>query len=194
VASEPRLEEQAAIAARAELRGDRAGILGASKKMGLPTFDRPRRIPERWSIIHVMDRLEEAFRILSRLPLATRPRGYINSMPVYLYDRADLNSQLETHELEQMAKLRNRVRIPPSPAEIARMEESLQWPIAYLSGSEFHHVARAVNLGSLWAAFDADIDARLKPTKITRRVFNARKLQGLRIITQELIRGRTPVR
>jgi hypothetical protein len=71
-----------------------------------------------------MARMEEGFRTLSRLPLPTRPRGYINSMPVYLYDRADLNSQLETHELERMARLRNRVRIPPSPAEIARMDEN----------------------------------------------------------------------
>jgi hypothetical protein len=30
--------------------------------------------------------------------------------------------------------------------------------------------------------------------KITRRTFNARKLQGLRIIARELIRGRVPVR
>jgi hypothetical protein len=93
-----------------------------------------------------------------------------------------------------MAQVRNRVRIPPSPAEIARMEEALYWPVAFLSGPEFHHVARAVNLGSLWAAFDADVDARLKRIKITRRTFNARKLQGLRIIARELIRRRTPVR
>ena len=111
-------------------------------------------MPERWSLIYVMERMEEAFRTLGRLPTPTRPRGYINSMPIYLYDRGDLNSQLETYELERMARLRNRVRIPPTPAEIARMEEALHWPTAYLSGAEFHHVARAVNLGSLWAAVE----------------------------------------
>ena len=141
-----------------------------------------------------MERLEEAFRILGRLPMPTRPRGYVNSMPFYPYDRADLNSQLETYELERMARLRNRVRIPPSPAEIARMEEAIRWPIAYLSGSEFQHVARAVNLGALWAAVDADVDRGLRRIKLTRRVFNVRKLQGLRIITQELIRRRVPIR
>jgi hypothetical protein len=142
----------------------------------------------------VMDRLEEGFRILARLPIATRPRGHVNSMPFPIYDRADLNAQLESYELERLAQLRNRVRIPPTPAEIGRMEEALRWPSAYLSGAEFHHVARAVNLGSLWAAFDTDVDARLKRLKITRRAFNARKLQGLRIITGELIRRRVPVR
>ncbi len=64
----------------------------------------------------VMDRMEEAFRMLSRLPIHTRPKGYINSMPVYLYDRADLNSQLETHELERLARMCNR----PYPAIAGR--------------------------------------------------------------------------
>lgn len=188
------LTERAASAARAELCGDRAGILGALARTALLPLARTRTVPDRWSFLHVMDRMEEAFRILARLPMATRPRGYINSMPIYLYDRGDLNSQLETCELERMAQVRNRVRIPPSPAEIARMEEALHWPTAYLSGAEFHHVARAVNLGSLWAAFDTDIDKALKRIKVTRRTFNARKLQGLRIIATELTRRRVPVR
>jgi hypothetical protein len=191
----PPLAERAATAARAELRGDRAGILGAIGSSALtPPLTRTRRVPETWSLLHVMERLEEAFRVLARLPVATRPRGYVNSMPYYTYDRGDLNAQMETHELERMAHLRNRVRMPPSPAEIARMEEALRWASAYLAGPEFQHVARAVNLGSLWAAFDTDIDARLKRMKITRRTFNARKLQGLRIIARELIRRRVPIR
>ncbi len=189
------LTERAASAARAELRGERTGILGAIGSCALPLpLSRMRRVPERWSLIHVMERMEEAFRILARLPTATRPRGYINSMPFYVYDRGDLNAQLETYELERLAKVRNRVRLPPSPAEIARMEEALRWPAAYLAGAEFHHVARAVNLGSLWAVFDTDVDKGLKRMKITRRAFNARKLQGLQIITRELIRCRVPIR
>jgi hypothetical protein len=193
--AEPTLADRAAKSARSELRGERTGILGAIAESHASAASlRARRVPERWSFVHVMERMEEAFRILARLPLPTRPRGYINSMPIYLYDRGDLNAQMETYELERMARLRNRVRIPPSPAEIARMEEALRWPVLFLSGAEFHHVARAVNLGSLWAAFDANADERLKRLKITRRAFNARKLQGLRIIATELVRRRVPVR
>jgi hypothetical protein len=189
------LAERAATAARAELRGDRAGILGATGHYApQPLLVPGRRVPEHWSLLHVMERMEEAFRILARLPVATRPRGHVNSMPYYLYDRGDLNAQMETYELERMARMRNRVRIAPSPAEIARMEEALRWPALFLSGVEFQHVARAVNLGSLWSAFDADIDAGLKRMKITRRTFNARKLQGLRIIARELGRRRIVVR
>jgi hypothetical protein len=188
------LDEQAAKAARAELRGERTGILGALGEARPLRLARARQVPDRWSLVHVMERMEEAFRTLARLPMATRPRGYVNSMPIHLYDRGNLNAQMETRELERMAQMRNRVRIPPSPAEIARMDEALHWPTAFLSGAEFHHLARAVNLGSLWAAFDTDVDDGVKRLKITRRAFNARKLQGLRIITQELIRRRVAVR
>ncbi len=190
----PRSARRAVIAARAELRGERTGILGAIGQAPLPPLARPRRVPSAWSFLHVMERMEEGFRVLGRLPMATRPRGYINSMPIYLYDRADLNSQLETNELERKAKLRNRVRIPPTPAEIDRMEEALRWPSVFLAGSEFHQLARAVNLGCLWAAVDADVARGLRRIKLTRRAFNARKLQGLRIIARELVRRRVPIR
>jgi hypothetical protein len=188
------LHERAAAAASAELRGERTKILGATGQTSLQSLIRARRVPDCWSVPYVMDRLEEGFRTLSRLPMAVRPRGYINAMPMYVYDRADLNSQLETHELERMANMRNRVRIPPTPAEVGRMEEALHWPTDFLSGPEYHHIARAVNLGSLWAAFDADVKKGLKRIKITARTFNARKVQGFRIIAQELIRRRAPVR
>jgi hypothetical protein len=189
------LRERAAQAARAELRGERGGMVGViGLSEGSALLSRARRVPENWTLVHVMERLEEAFRVLARLPIATRPRGYVNAMPYYVYDQGDLNAQMETYELERLLRLRNRVRIPPTPAEIARMEEALHWPAAFLSGVEFHHVARAVNLGSLWVALDADVDAGVKRLKITRRTFNARKLQGLRIIARELIRRRVPVR
>ncbi len=188
------LHERAAAAARAELRGERTGILGATGETTLRALVHAHRVPARWTVPHVMDRMEEAFKTLSRIPMAIRPRRYINSMPQYVYDRGDLNAQAETHELERLANIKNRVRIPPTPAEIGRMEEALRWPSEFLAGPEFHHVARAVNLGSLWAAFDADVDKKLKRLKVTRRTFNARKVQGFRIIAGELIRRRVPVR
>jgi hypothetical protein len=107
---QPALGERAAAAARAELRGERTGILGASGRTALaPLGLRRRTLPACWSVLAVMERLEEAFRTLARLPIAVRPRGYVNSMPFYLYDRGDLNAQMETQELERMARSRNRV-------------------------------------------------------------------------------------
>ena len=130
-------------AARAELRGERTGILGATGQTRLPPLGAAAARARSLVALHVMERMEEAFRTLARLPMATRPRGYVNSMPIYLYDRGDLNSQLETRELERMAQMRNRVRIPPSPAEIARMEESLHWPTAYSVGRRNSIISRA---------------------------------------------------
>jgi hypothetical protein len=188
----PSLEDRAAKSARAELRGERTGILGASPQSPLPRLRRRRTVPKDWSWIYVLERLVEAFRTLRRLPMPTRPRGFINSMPFYVYDRADLNSQLETDELERMARLRNRVRILPSPDEIMRMEEAIWWPIKYLSDAE--DLARAVNLAAMWAATDADVDKGLRRIKTTRREFNARKLRGLCVITQGVIRDRVPIK
>jgi hypothetical protein len=105
------LAERAAAAARAELRGQRTGILGATGETTLRSLVRVHRVPSRWTVVHVMDRMEEGFRTLSRIPMAIRPRGYMNSMPQYVYDRGDLNAQLETHELERMANIKNRVAI-----------------------------------------------------------------------------------
>ena len=90
------LRERAAAAASAELRGERTKILGATGQTSLQSLIRARRVPDRLSVPHVMDRLEEGFRTLSRVPMAVRPRGYVNSMPMYVHDRADLNSQLDT--------------------------------------------------------------------------------------------------
>lgn len=49
-------------------------------------------------------------------------------------------------------------------------------------------------MSCLWTAVDADVDRGLRRIKLTRRTFNARKLQALRIIARELVRGRVPIR
>jgi hypothetical protein len=53
------LADRAALAARAELRGERTGILGV---VGSADFLRPlarsRRPPERWSLLLALDRCE----------------------------------------------------------------------------------------------------------------------------------------
>ncbi len=50
------LAERAATAARAELRGERTGILGALASSAPPLpLARMQRVPERWSLVHVME-------------------------------------------------------------------------------------------------------------------------------------------
>lgn len=91
--SDVSLGERADIAARAELRGERTGILGALGESPLRPLARARRLPQSWTFLHVMERMEEGFRVLSRLPMATRPRGYVNSMPIYLEENRKLQDR-----------------------------------------------------------------------------------------------------
>jgi hypothetical protein len=104
VPGDPTLAERAATAALAELRGERAGILGAIGPTALAPLTRTRTVPERWSFLFVMERMEEAFRTLSRLAVPTRPKGYINSMPIYL------------------AKIKVKAATPLTPAANARLD------------------------------------------------------------------------
>ncbi len=59
------LADRAAAAARAELRGDRAGMLGALGRSTLLPLTRSRSVPDRWSFLHVG---VEGFRSYQRLP------------------------------------------------------------------------------------------------------------------------------
>jgi len=96
-----------------------------------PPLTRARSAPERWSfIITSWKRMEEAFETLARLPMAdATKRGYVNSMPVlFIATVADLNSQLETYELERNgATAKTRVRNSSiAGRESRRMEEALR--------------------------------------------------------------------
>jgi hypothetical protein len=186
------LEARALKAARAELRGERTGILGAVGPSSLSDLKQRPCAPKDWTWDHIMERMEEGFRTLRRVPASTGPRGHRNSMPRYDYDHGDLNAQLETYEIERLAKLRNRVRLRPSPDEISRMEQAIWWPAKYLFDAE--NLARAVNLSAMWAAGNADVDKGLRRIKTTRREFNARKLRGLCIIARGLARDRVPIK
>jgi hypothetical protein len=60
------LSSRAAAAARAELRGDRTGILGAIGEAAPIPLGRTRTVPDRWSFIFVMERLDENLKLQAR--------------------------------------------------------------------------------------------------------------------------------
>jgi hypothetical protein len=176
------LEDRAAKAARAELRGERTGILGAAGPSPLSRLRPQRRVPKDWSWIHVTERLEEAFRTLRRLPSSTGPRGYTNSMPCYVYDRGDLNAQLETFELERMARLRNRVRLRP-PEEITRMEEAIWWPTKYLKENRKLQERRHVDNSTVLRDLAEKIDRHAAAVEIIRPTVAALELSRSKLAT-----------
>lgn len=151
-----------------------------------------RRLPETWTVVHVLDRLEEAFEILGRMPMVTRPNGHQSMWPVYAYEHGDLVAQIETGELERLARTRNNYRVRgATSAEVARMEQALSWASDYLNG--LPEVARAVQLGALWAAFKVDVKEACKKRGINRKAFLRQKIHGLTIITTQLVQGRVPI-
>lgn len=163
------------------------GIVGVA----VPALPRLREVPTQWSIVHVMDRMEEAHGTLSRLPVSARPRGHANSMPRHVYQWADLLAQAETYELERAAAAQNRVRIPPTPAEVTRMEQTFGWLANYLGDKP--EVARAVNLAARWACLDHDVARGCKRLGLPKRAFLRRKIHGLRLIATGLVRGKVPI-
>ena len=52
------LAERAVKAARAELRGERAGILGVIGQSGLSQQGRAKSVPERWSVIQLLSHFQ----------------------------------------------------------------------------------------------------------------------------------------
>jgi hypothetical protein len=150
-----------------------------------------RRIPDSWDQVHVLDRMEEAFETLGRMPMATRPKGHASIWPRYAYEHGDLIAQIETHELERMLRQRNRVRLPTTPAEIQRMNEALAWPMTHLRDNL--EASQALQLACLWTVVRADIKERCRARGWNRRKFYRWKMDGARQIALGLIRANVPV-
>ena len=178
---------------RTAVNGSRTGLLGQVEGVRASP-PRVVHLPSTWTAIHVLDRMEEAFQVLARMPMSTRPKAFGNTLPEYVYDRFDLNAQQEGGELERSMRQRNRVVIPPTPAEIGRMQEAIHWPSRFLSDKP--EVARAVCMGALWAVQRADIVKRCAGIGIPEhriRWFLKRKMHGLNVIAIGLARARVPV-
>lgn len=135
-------------------------------------------VPDAWTATFVGERLTEAFRVLERMPagFAASKSGL---WPDYqALSRADLNEHLQAGTLSQFYASRNRVRIPPSSHEIARMEEAIAWPARYLGRDP--QLAGIVNFWALKADFNEEAPGPVRA--------------GLRIIARGLRRDGVKVR
>ncbi len=169
----------------------RSHLLGAIGEKPKTALRRPREVPLQWNVVHVMDRITEAYEVLARLPVTMRPKGYGSAMPAYTHDRFDHNAQMETGEFIEALEQQNRVRLPASPAQITRMNQAFQWTPRYLADKP--EVSKAVGLGAQWEAVGADLARRCKARGISPRTFFRRRTHGITIITMGLIRDKVPV-
>jgi hypothetical protein len=193
------LHDRARLSALIERDGDDAlrshllGVVGRSET-ARGARGRSREIPDRWTMIHALDRLEEAYAVLAGLPAATRPKAYGGAWPNVVQEKIPLVVQAElaaSGELEVQQADKNRVRLPPTTAEITRMEEALRWPFEFLNDRPA--LARAISQKALWSAMRVDIKKRCNSHHIRHAEFNLFWQEGLRIITQQLIQRKVPV-
>lgn len=138
-------------------------------------------VPTEWTAEHVGNRLIEAARVIGRMPT---PRGTKSGMwPAYqTQTEAELRQLVNEHMLSgtinQYYATLNRVRIPPSSHEIARMEEAIGWPGKYLLGDP-----DLPPIVTFWAHKSQMDDEAPPPIRV-----------GLRMIARGLRRDRVRVR
>src|SRR6266404_2348050 len=176
-----------------DLREHLLGALGRSET-GRGSLKSQREVPGSWSIVHVLDRLEEAFEVMAMMPAATRPKAFGSAWPSMVQEKIPLVILAEMAaggELETREEEKNRVRMPPSSAQITRMEQALRWPFEYLR--EWPELARAISQRSMWSAMHVNIRKRCERRGIDHDAFNVAWQEGLRIITVMLIARKVPV-
>ena len=193
------LQQRARLAALVENDGDpalRGHLLGVVGEAAPAHRGRraTREIPPQWTQIHVLDRLEEAYRVLAGMPVVAGPKQYGNGMPTVVQERMtnkDWIDLYESGEIDQMQEDRNRVRLAATSAEVTRMSQALDWPAEYLKDRP--ELARAISLRALWAMMRADIRKQCRRRGLDHETFNCEWQLALNLITARLIARRVPV-
>lgn len=138
-----------------------------------------------WHHEAVGGRLVEAASVIRRMPMRIWPKEFGTAWPRFEAMTAGELQALK-NELQQVGQLeawerdQNRIRIPPSGAEIERADEALAWIGKYLSHDR--ETAQAVGY---WASKTYDLDEDEIPPFVRT---------GLREISRGLRRDRVPVR
>jgi hypothetical protein len=182
----------------ADLRQHLLGALGRSEQPR-GALEYVYEIPSRWCEVHVLDRLEKAYEVQAMMPAATRPKAYGTAWPSYMPitegELIGIKNEIfrdgGAQALSDWESQQNRVRLQPSSAQITRMEQALRWPFEYLRDQP--EIARAISLRSMWAAMHVNIRRRCSQRRLDHDLFNRQWQDGLRIITQQLIRHRVAV-
>lgn len=189
--------ERARLAVLIELDGDpalRQHLLGAIGSAEPRPRRRERSVPAQWTQIHVLDRLEEAVEVRAMMPASTRPKEFGTAWPSIVQERIPLVVQAEmaaTGELEAQQEDKNRVRLPPTAAQVTRAEEAERWPFEYLADQP--ELARAIGLRTLWAVMKVDIRKRCDRRGLDHAAFNMQWQAALSLITSRLIARKVPV-
>lgn len=141
---------------------------------------------EPWTRELVMERLEEAIKLVHRTAGRVGPRGYGSSMPAYLYSELDLWYQ-QTQTDEERARgdfERNRVRRPATREQIRQAEEALEWPMRFV---ENVHTRKALHLWMMAKAVRVPFSSALKSQGMALRTGIARRDRAIAVIALRLM-------
>ena len=150
-------------------------------------------IGEKWTEKLVEARVEEAFRVLSRISVGNLgPRMFGNGMPTPVREMSDMVAQAGNKSLRKVMKRLLRNEGPPTREEVIRMEDTLAWPLRYLRDQD-PDLAMFLNLGGMWKAWRAPISKKCKEIGVHRQVFYRDRKAAVRAIVEGLMRdGRAP--
>jgi hypothetical protein len=148
----------------------------------------PEYVPPFWIGSHVGLRLVQAFKTLAKMPMSFGPRFGSGYWPRYRHEWEDLLAQEEAAKEDKQlrAEAFNRVRIPPTAAEVGNMEAAIVWPARYLAVRPL--IMRAVHQVAAGRAGGIEMEAiarRMRRSASTVRTMNR---AGLDLIADGLRR------
>jgi hypothetical protein len=89
--------------------------------------------PSAWNGPHVAMRITEGFETLRAMLVRDYSTKTRTAWPAHMYEFEDLLAQQEQGELEKTMQEKNRTRVSPTVADIARADCVLYWPVQYLN-------------------------------------------------------------
>src|SRR5262249_21162580 len=154
----------------------------------------PEYVPMHWNGPHVGKRLIEAFRTLTRLPIAKGPKFHSGVWPERTREWTDEMARLEAdaEQLAAEARAANRVRLLPTAAEISRMETAISWPGYYLAKTR-PILGRTVMIVALWRSRERDLSWIARKLRLGVHTVRARNRAGLDLIAAGLHQDGVPV-
>jgi hypothetical protein len=122
--------------------------------------------------------LVQAFKTLAKMPMSFGPRFGSGYWPRYRHEWEDLLAQEEAAKEDKQlrAEAFNRVRIPPTAAEVGNMEAAIVWPARYLAGRPLF--MRVVHRVAASRARGVEMEAIAR--RMRRRASTVRAMNSLR--------------
>ena len=129
----------------------------------------------------VHDRLRESYDVLRRARMAVGPMQYDSSWPEARREWGDLIAAVEAGF--EIGWRRSSI---PTPDEVSRMEETIEWPLEYLKDSDSaRRLILTYYAARYYLKLDVETIRRTLSFKITRTVHRYR-LKAVSLLTQRI--------